>query len=221
MQGRFIVFEGVEGCGKTTQLGHLQLWLQQQLQQQGSDIQVIATREPGGTDLGQEIRQLLLHPSSEEVMQDRTELLLYAADRAQHVAHFLKPHLAQGNWVLCDRYTDSTIAYQGYGRKLDRALIDQLNAIATEGLQSDLTLWLDVEVEMGLSRAQKRGQHDRMEQASLAFHQRVQQGFTELAQTYPDRIVRVDGRGSEAEVAQQIQEILKNRFIEWGIAPKS
>lgn len=218
MRGRFVVFEGVEGCGKTTQLRHLQIWLQQQLQRQGSDVQVISTREPGGTDLGQEIRQLLLHPGSEELMHDRTELLLYAADRAQHVAHFLTPHLTQGNWVLCDRYTDSTIAYQSYGRKLDRALIDQLNTIATGGLQSDLTLWLDVEVEVGLSRAQKRGQHDRMEQASLAFHQRVQQGFTELAQTYPDRIVRVDGRGSEAEVAQQIQKILKARLIEWGIA---
>ena len=219
MQGRLIVFEGVEGSGKTSQIQQLQKWLCdskviQQLQIQGIVSQVIATREPGGTALGQKLRHLLLHPS-EEAMQDRTELLLYAADRAQHVAGFLKPQLDQGGIVLCDRFTDSTVAYQGYGRNLDRALIDQLNQIATNGLQSDLTLWLDVDVEIGLGRAQRRGASDRMEQATLTFHRRVQQGFIELAQTFPDRIVRVDASLSPEEVASVIQAVVAGRLREW------
>jgi dTMP kinase len=221
MSGRLVVFEGVEGCGKTTQIARLQAWLQDSgflapLQKQGVLSQLVVTREPGGTSLGKEIRRLLLHPTVEEKpMQYRTELLLYAADRAQHVEGFLKPHLAQGALILCDRYTDSTIAYQGYGRGLDRALIDQLNAIATHGLTSDLTLWLDVDVEIGLARAQRRGTCDRMEQAQLEFHRRVQQGFTELAQHYPDRIVRIDASPDEQSVAQQIQAVIQPRLAEW------
>jgi dTMP kinase len=219
--GRFVVFEGVEGCGKTTQLARLQDWLQtngfiEAGQKQGILSSLVVTREPGGTILGQEIRRLLLHHAvDDEPMQFRTELLLYAADRAQHVEGFLKPHLNQGALILCDRYTDSTIAYQGYGRGLDRALIDQLNHLATQGLTSDLTLWLDVDVEIGLARAQRRGRSDRMEQAQLAFHRRVQQGFVELAQQYPDRIVRIDASCDEQSVAQQIQAVLQQRLIEW------
>lgn len=220
LQGRLVVFEGGEGCGKTTQLARSQSWLLEnalfkQLQAKGSISQLITTREPGGTELGQNIRQLLLHPSTQEPIRDQTELLLYAADRAQHVEGFLNPHLATGALVLCDRYTDSTVAYQGYGRGLDRSLIDQLNAIATGGLQSDLTLWLDVDPSIGLARAQKRGASDRMEQAHLAFHQRVRQGFTELAEAYPQRIVRVDASSSEAEVATQIQQILMQYLTRW------
>ncbi|HEY9699276.1 MAG TPA: dTMP kinase [Trichocoleus sp.] len=219
MPGRLIVFEGVEGSGKTSQIRQLETWLcesktLQRLHQQGTVSQVIATREPGGTALGQKLRHLLLHPD-EEMMQDRTELLLYAADRAQHVAGFLKPQLAQGAVILCDRFTDSTIAYQGYGRNLDRALIDQLNQIATNGLQSDLTLWLDVDVEIGLSRAQRRGAIDRIEQATLTFHHRVQQGFIELAKAFPDRIVRIDASLSPPKVANQIQAVVEARLREW------
>ncbi|NET49120.1 MAG: dTMP kinase, partial [Merismopedia sp. SIO2A8] len=148
-------------------------------------------------------------------IHDRTELLIYAADRAQHVHECLQPHLEQGHIVLCDRYTDSTIAYQGYGRGLDRGLIDQLNAIATDGLQSDLTLWLDLDVEVGLSRTQKRGVADRIEQSDLDFHRRVQQGFQELAQTYPQRIVRIDASGTPDEVAEQIEEVVRDRLQQW------
>lgn len=221
MQGRFIVFEGVEGCGKTTQIARLQAWLQQshllaELQAQGCLSQLVVTREPGGTRVGQAIRHLLLHHEvEEELMQSRAELLLYAADRAQHVEGFLKPNLAEGALILCDRYTDSTIAYQGYGRGLDRALIDQLNQIATGGLESDVTLWLDVEVEVGLARAKQRGASDRIEQAELDFHRRVQQGFTDLAKTCPDRIVRIDASLSETEVAEQIQITLEQYFAQW------
>jgi dTMP kinase len=220
MRGRLIVFEGVEGCGKTTQIERLQQWLKasgtfEQLLFEGKASQLMITREPGGTPLGQEIRRLLLHPTTDELIQNQTELLLYAADRAQHVEGLLNPQLAEGALILCDRYTDSTVAYQGYGRGLDRALIHQLNTIATGGLESDLTLWLDVDVEIGLNRARQRGAHDRMEQATLAFHQRVQRGFSELAQAFPHRIVRIDASPSEQTVAEQIQAIVQQKFAEW------
>jgi dTMP kinase len=215
MQGRLVVFEGVEGCGKTTQVKRSQLWLTQFLTQSGvSTPNLITTREPGGTDLCQSIRQLLLTPTAEP-MQDRTELLLYAADRAQHVEGFLRPHLQAGSLILCDRYTDSTTAYQGYGRGLDRGLIDQLNHIATGGLKSDLTLWLDVDVEIGLARAKNRGAADRIEQATLAFHQRVQKGFAQLHQDHPDRIIRIAASGTEDQVWQTIQTELLPRLKTW------
>lgn len=221
MRGRLIVFEGGEGCGKTTQIAHLQEWLQTsniwaERLAQGSLSGLLTTREPGGTRLGQEIRHLLLHHAIEaEPMFDRTELLLYAADRVQHVEYCLKPNLAAGALILCDRYTDSTIAYQGYGRGLDRRLIDQLNNIATGGLESDLTLWLDVDIEIGLARAQQRGASDRMENSELEFHQRVRQGFKELAERYPNRIVRVDASPDKQTVALQIQAIVQQRLADW------
>lgn len=220
MQGKFIVFEGVEGCGKTTQIQRMQTWLCssssfQTLQSQRYLIDVVLTREPGGTEIGQEIRQLLLTPQSSESIQDTAELLLYAADRAQHVQSFLRPWLDRGSLVLCDRYTDSTIAYQGYGRGLDQALIAQLNQIATGGLESHLTLWLDIDAEVGLARTRLRGESDRLEQASLNFHKRVQKGFQDLANAHPQRIVRVDAMGSETEVAAQIQVIVEQAFKQW------
>ncbi|MGV0026383.1 dTMP kinase [Phormidesmis priestleyi] len=227
MRGKLIVFEGVEGCGKTTQLQRSHHWLlasgqMAKLQSENRVKDLIVTREPGGTTLGGGIRQLLLSPAKDPIY-DRAELLLYAADRAQHVDGFLRPHLAEGVMILCDRYTDSTIAYQGYGRGLDRSLIDQLNEIATGGLQSDLTIWLDLDAELGLSRIQKRGandslqgsQADRIEQADLEFHRRVQQGFAALAADFPDRIVRIDASRSELEVAEQIEAVLSQSLTRW------
>ncbi|MBD2036456.1 dTMP kinase [Leptolyngbya sp. FACHB-321] len=219
MQGKLIVFEGVEGCGKTTQLRRSQQWLvdsgwQALLQAKGCLQHLVTTREPGGTALGLQVRQLLLEPST-EVMQSRAELLLYAADRAQHVEGYLKPQLHQGALLLCDRYTDSTIAYQGYGRGIDLNLIAQLNAIATDGLESDLTLWLDLDAAIGLARTRQRGTIDRIEQADLSFHQRVQRGFTELAARYPQRITRIDASQTEANVAEQIQKVLSRQFAKW------
>jgi dTMP kinase len=220
MSGRFIVFEGVEGGGKTTQLERSRQWLIESgwlsfLQLKGWVQQLVITREPGGTDLGRRLRQLLLDHAPEETIQDRAELLLYAADRAQHVEAFLRPHLTQKNLILCDRYTDSTIAYQGYGRRLDPTLIDQLNQIATNGLQSDLTLWLDLDVKTGLARTQQRGKTDRIEQAELSFHERVQQGFAILAQIHPHRIARINAAQPEEVVFQDIQVILSDRLTEW------
>lgn len=195
--GRLIVFEGVEGAGKTTQLQLTAAYLRAHCPQP-----VLVTREPGGTALGQRLRQLLLQG---EAMSDRTELLLFAADRAEHVATCLRPSLEQNTLVLCDRYTDSTLAYQHYGRGLERSLIEQLNAIATEGLTSDLTFWFDLDVTTGLARSQKRSGGDRIEQTELAFHQRVQAGFVALAAQDPQRIIRLDAGRSIEQIQAEIQ----------------
>lgn len=213
MDGKLIVFEGVEGAGKTTQMQRLIHWLRSSSWKIGS---LVATREPGGTELGVALRGLLLESHSGEFVSNRTELLMYAADRAQHVETFLKPELEKGSIVLCDRFTDSTIAYQGYGRGIKLSLINQLNAIATDGLQSDLTFWLDINVETGLTRVRARGECDRMEQANLDFHRRVQKGFTELARQNPDRIVRIDADRRESEISEEIQTILSQRLENWG-----
>ncbi len=230
MNGKLIVFEGGEGGGKTTQINRVQDWLRRSgwLERLKTALALPAaveplavTREPGGTQLGLRLRGLLLDAdlTAAEPMQAPTELLLYAADRAQHVTRILQPALQRGFWVLCDRYTDSTVAYQGYGRGLDLNLIDQLNQIATAGLESDLTFWLDVEVEVGLARARQRPvaqfNLDRMEADTLEFHRRVQQGFALLARQYPQRIVRIDALAAPEQVTQQILEILEQRLRAW------
>jgi dTMP kinase len=230
-KGRFIVFEGTEGVGKSTQLKLLQQWLvasgwMARLQQyRVLEISpMIITREPGGTDLGGRLRALLLDSALTQAqgLPSITELLLYAADRAQHVHTTLKPALEQGSIILCDRYTASTVAYQGYGRGLDLGLIEQLNAIATDGLVPDLTLWLDLDVEQGLNRARQRqpaaGElegNDRMEAAAFSFHQRVQEGFAAQANADPQRTVRIDAASSEDQVAAQIQTVMEQKLQQW------
>ncbi|MEM6714174.1 MAG: dTMP kinase [Cyanobacteria bacterium P01_D01_bin.6] len=220
MPGKLIVFEGVEGSGKSTQLVKLQQWLQahesfQKLQAMETIPALVTTREPGGTALGQSLRTLLLNHQPEVALGARAELLLYAADRAQHLEEVIRPALQAGSWVLCDRFIDSTVAYQGYGRGLSLSLIEQLNAIATEGLAGDLTFWLQLEVAQGLTRSRQRGQLDRMEQTSLAFHQQVQQGFETLAEGHPERIVPINAAQSEEAVAQAIQAVMEQRLQTW------
>ncbi len=205
MAGKLIVFEGVEGCGKTTQLQQTHLWLQDTF----ANKKIVTTREPGDTELGLGLRQLLLSLKNQQPIYPSAELLLYAADRAQHVQEVLMPHLARETIVLCDRYTDSTIAYQGYGRGLSRSIIDELNFFATNGLESNLTIWLDVDVEVSLARTRLRGTTDRIEQADLAFHQRVQDGYNQLAQAFPHRIKRVDASLGMQAVQAQIRELLQ------------
>ena len=211
MNGKFIVFEGVEGAGKTTQIYQTAEWLQSMCSQ---DRAVVITREPGGTKLGQQIRQLLLD-DPDSLVTNRTELLLYGADRAQHVESKIEPHLQRGDIVLCDRFTDSTIAYQGYGRGFDLDEIDRVNQLATGGLQSDLTLWLDLDVTIGLQRVLSRGKPDRMERATLDFHQRVRQGYQELANSYPNRIVRLDANRPQSVIQMEIQAILMQAKWLW------
>jgi dTMP kinase len=220
MQGKLIVFEGGEGSGKTTQIQRLFEWLNKnkaletlRTQNQFAGIQL--TREPGGSALGQHIRQLLLSDSTpkQAPIANTAELLLYAADRAQHVEETLVPWLQQGYWVLCDRYTDSTVAYQGYGRQLDLTVIHQLNQIATGGLKSDLTLWLNVAPAIGLARMHQRGQADRIEQASGEFHQRVSEGFAALAVN--ELTVEIDGDRPIEAVAHDIQYLIQQRIAQW------
>jgi len=177
--GRFVVLEGIDGCGKTTQLQALRDWLPSSgLMAPGAAL--LVTREPGGTALGQALRQLLLHPPGEAAPEPTAELLLYAADRAQHVEQTIRPALERGDWVLSDRFAGSTAAYQGHGRGLSMALIGQLEAIATGGLVADLTLWLDVPLEESMRRRGDRPA-DRIEASGQAFLQRVADGFGALA----------------------------------------
>ncbi len=181
----FITLEGPEGAGKSTQLPQLAKWLEV------TGRVVVTTKNPGGTLIGGQIREILLKPANTALVP-LAELLLYAADRAQHVEEVVKPALAQGSVVLCDRYTDSTLAYQGFGRGLDEAMIAQLNQLATGGLSPALTLLLDLPVEEGLARVARSRQVDRLETEAIAFHHRLRDGYLALAQREPSRFVVVD-----------------------------
>ncbi len=197
----FITLEGGEGVGKTTQQALLALQLRQ------AGYPCLCTREPGGTALGRALREILLHG---DPLTPLAELFLYAADRAEHVQKCILPALAAGQVVVCDRFTDSTLAYQGYGRGLDLQQVRQLNHLATGGLQPHLTLWLDLPPEVGLART---GLADRLEQERLEFHRRVHQGFQALAAAEPQRIVRIDAGGSPLEVAARIWSVVKPRLL--------
>lgn len=178
-RGRFLVFEGIDGSGKTTQLEALASWLPGSgLMPAGTRLHL--TREPGGTHLGRHLRQLLLDPSAETAPGSTCELLLYAADRAQHVEQCIRPLLERGDWVLCDRFSGSTAAYQGYGRGLSLEVIAQLERIATGGLGADLTLWFDLPLQESLRRRDHRDA-DRIEASGVAFLERVSRGFTVMA----------------------------------------
>ncbi len=197
----FITFEGMEGCGKTTQLQLLAAALRRRHRQ------VVTTREPGGCPIADAVRAILLHPDN-TAMIPRTELLLYAAARAQHVEEVIRPALAAGKTVLCDRFIDATTAYQGFGRGLALPLIERLNSLAVEGLRPDLTLLLDLPVEEGLRRARRRNadsnpDEDRFERESLAFHQRVREGYLELARRQ-ERFRVIDASGTPEEVAARV-----------------
>ena len=219
-QGRLITIEGGEGVGKTTQIPRLAKSLR------GLGYDCLCTREPGGTELGQTLRSLLLH-SMEHDPAPTTQLLLYAADRAEHVAKVIRPALQRGQFVLCDRFIDSTLAYQGYGQQLDLELIHQLNQIATQGITPDLTLWLNLPVDQGLTRAQQRStaqadptdpetQINRMEAEEIAFHQRLYQGFQKLAHGDPERIQPIEAQGSVEEVAERIWQGVAEHLSRWG-----
>jgi dTMP kinase len=191
--------------------------LGQKLQADLPEPWVITTREPGGTALGTRLRTLLLNTQdpAEVEIADRSELLLYAADRAQHVAELIQPHLARGTLVLCDRYTASTLAYQGYGRGLDLKLIEQLNQIATAGVSSDLTFWLDLDVSLGLERVRQRGAtFDRMETGEVAFHQRIRDGFAAIA-AQETTMVQIDAAQAPDTVATHIQAVMTEYLQLW------
>lgn len=194
MSGVFITFEGTEGCGKSTQV-HL---LTRHLESDGHEV--VVTREPGGTPIAEAIRDLLLDPAN-EAMAPTAELLLYEAARAQHVQEKIRPALDEGKIVICDRFYDSTTAYQGAGRKLPEIDIESLHELATQGLTPDLTIFLDLPVEEGLRRAKSAGPADRIENEALEFHERVYAGFIQLAEKYPARIKRIDATRSPEAIA--------------------
>ena len=194
----FITLEGTEGCGKTTQVAPLAEFLRCQ----GWDV--LTTREPGGTPIGEQIRTVL-HNLENTEMHARTEILLFQAARAQHVEQLIRPQLARGGLVICDRFADSTLAYQGYGRQQPlqplRALVDY----ATGGLKPDLTLLLDLDVEVGLRRRARGGEWNRLDALEVAFYQRVRQGYYALVSAEPERWVVIDASLSPAEVQQAMQ----------------
>ncbi len=210
MSGRFLVLEGIDCCGKTTQLRHLANWLPSSgLMHQGAKVHL--TREPGGTALGLALRALLLDPPGEAVPEPLAELLLYAADRAQHVSTFIRPVIEQGDWVLSDRFSGSTIAYQGFGRLLDMKVIEQLEEIATRGVAPDLTLLLDLSVEKSLARRTSRVEaEDRIEAEGVEFLARVSSGFSYLAQNRNWAVVPADQ--PIENINRLIERILMQRF---------
>lgn len=201
MRGQFITLEGGEGVGKSTNLAVVTQWLQQR------KIDFIVTREPGGTPLAEEIRQLLLSPRQEQV-SERAELLMMFAARAQHIATVIEPALAAGRWVLCDRFTDATHAYQGGGRGVSTVLINQLQDLVHSELTPNLTLLLDLPVEEGMARAGQRGALDRFEQEELSFFNRVRQRYLELAAEQPQRFRVIDASQPLATVGEQINAVL-------------
>ncbi len=206
--GFFITFEGPEGSGKSTQARLLAGWLR------GQGLDVLLTREPGGTPIGDRIRSLLLDASVGS-LTSRAEVLLFSASRAQLVHTVIRPALKAGRVIICDRYADSTYAYQGYGRGLPLNELRTITRFATGGLEPDLTFLIDVPVEIGLSR--KRGgtgedDWNRMEQERLAYHRRVREGYLELARQAPQRWVILDGRASPEILQKHIQDIVTRRL---------
>ena len=207
MRGRFITIEGGEGAGKSTMMGRVMNWLEI------AGHKVIGTREPGGTDLAEKLREILLDRNNIS-LSGRAELLLLFAARSQHLDQLIRPALARGDWVLCDRFTYATWAYQGSGRGMPEEMIASLEQAVHGDLQPDLTLLLDLPVKMGLERVSRRGNSDRIEQETLVFFERVRQNYLDRSEKYPERFVVVDATFREEEVWQQIERILQQRVAD-------
>jgi len=202
----FITLEGPDGSGKTTQAQLLAEWLRQE----GYDV--VLTREPGGTEIGEQVRAVLHNPCN-TAMDARAEILLYSASRAQHVAQLIRPALVAGKIVISDRYADSTLAYQGYGRGLDLEMLRAITAFATGGLMPDLTLCLDIAPEAGLQRRRSgQGEWNRLDAETLEFHRRVRAGYLELAGQEPTRWVIIDADRPPEDVHAQIRSVVQVRL---------
>ena len=204
MRGKFITYEGCDGCGKSTQLKMLSDYLTQK------GVEHIFTREPGGGKISEAIREILLNGKNTE-MTDECEALLYAAARVQHLHDRVEPALAQGKLVICDRYVDSSIAYQAYGRNLGRDFIEKINAYALENYLPDVTLFIDLTPEAAFTRKKGADENDRLEQAGMAFHKRVYQGYDELANEQKERIVRIDGNATPEQIFDRVIQVLKQK----------
>ena len=204
MRGKFITFEGCDGCGKSTQLKMLSEYLTE------NSVAHVFTREPGGGKISEAIREILLNGKNTE-MTDECEALLYAAARMQHLADRVEPALAQGKLVVCDRYVDSSLAYQAYARGLGVDFIGRINAKALEKYPPDVTVFIDLTPEDAFKRKHGVDENDRLEQAGMAFHKRVYDGYKALEKAYPERIVAVDGKQTPQEIFAQVLQILKER----------
>ena len=208
----FITFEGVEGSGKTTQIQRLKKYLTQK------GIRCKVTREPGGCPVSEKIRKILLNPDHGE-MVPTTELLLYEAARAQHVEEVIKPFLERGGVILCDRFSDASLAYQGYGRRIDLKWIQGLNRLSSQGIRPDVTFLLDCPSDVGLRRAIRRNRtlkqegEDRFEREEVEFHRRVREGYLAIARKEPDRVKVIDTRQGEERVFEKIRKIIDNLVI--------
>jgi dTMP kinase len=215
----FITFEGVEGSGKTTQIGRLKRYLAKR------GIPCKVTREPGGCPIGERVRKILLNPNHQE-MTPLSELLLYEASRAQHMKEVIKPLLKKGGVILCDRFSDASIAYQGYGRKVDLKLVERLNRLSSQGVKPDLTLLLDCPSDVGIKRALQRNEalkkekEDRFEREKFQFHQRVRRGYLSIAKKEPDRVKVIDTREGEEKVFEKIRRIVDD-FLKRGMAHRA
>jgi dTMP kinase len=208
VNGYFITFEGSEGCGKTTQIEALA----KALEAQGKTV--LITREPGGTLIGEKIRNLLQDPSHKNDISDMTELLLFSASRAELITSRIQPALARGEIVICDRFYDSTFVYQGLGRAIDMNIVEQLNQITVGTLKPDLTILLDLDAKIGIERAKSRqsGELDRIENESLAFFEAVRNGYLELAKKEPERFKTIDGLLSVDAIKKIIWDTVVDQF---------
>jgi dTMP kinase len=211
MKGTFITFEGIEGSGKSTQIALLANHLT------ARGVRYVLTREPGGTSIGDQVRKILLDPAN-RLLDPAAELLLYSASRAQHLREIIMPALADGANILCDRFSDATLAYQGYGRGLDREMIRSLDRIVTAGMRPDLTLLFDIDAASGVARARGRNNirgleaEARFENEELAFHERVRQGYLTLVAQEPDRIRVVDASSSPEAIQEKVRKIVDERL---------
>ena len=209
MSGYFITFEGSEGCGKTTQIEALA----KALEAQGETV--LITREPGGTLIGEKIRNLLQDPSHKNEISDMAELLLFSASRAELIASRIQPALKRGEIVICDRFYDSTYVYQGLGRAIGMEIVEQLNQITVGTLKPDLTILLDLDAKVGIERAKSRqsGELDRIENESLAFFEAVRNGYLELAKKEPERFKTIDGLLSVDAIKAIIWDTVETKFL--------
>ena len=201
MRGIFITLEGGDGAGKSTQIENITRFFEEK------GRVVVHTREPGGTHISEKLRQILLDRDNSE-MQAVTEMLIYAASRAQHVRELIMPALERGDVVICDRFVDSSVAYQGYGRKLGD-MVAEVNKHATGGLRPDMTFWMDIDPEAGRARASGAGELDRLEVEKLDFHYAVREGYRKIAESEPDRVRRIDASKTVDEICSCIYEHLE------------
>jgi dTMP kinase len=212
MKGAFVTFEGIEGSGKSTQIALLEGGLKSR------GVSVLLTREPGGTPIGDQVRKILLDPGNSS-LDPTAELLLYAASRAQHLHEVILPALAEGKVVLCDRFSDATLAYQGFGRGLDLQTIRALDRIVTAGMRPTLTVLFDIDASAGLARAHGRNAsrgleaEARFENEELAFHERVRQGYLDLAKQEPDRVRVVDAARPPELVRENVRQLVENALM--------